>query len=231
MDLHRLVNDVRRRVEHEITFEGTKKRTECVALLRRIVQLIPMYPSSFLSSLLPPTPEIVHHVLTQGGYTPPYPHRPSKDIKSTISPESSQLSHEFVNSPYPHNSKLAPSFIPILPLPHAHLFDGPFGTLIAETRKVLASANFAIVFEECLDCAMEVLFDNLEKNVFHSSYNPGKAKDEEVRIRLAGLLPALSRWSQLALDGLPNELVDVSFLFRAFLAFVVLCFQGTNHIS
>lgn len=36
MDLHRLVNDVRRRVEHEITFEGTRKRTECVALLRRL---------------------------------------------------------------------------------------------------------------------------------------------------------------------------------------------------
>jgi len=181
-----------------------------------------VYPSSFLSSLLPPTPEIVHHVLTQGGYTPPYPpHHPSKDIRSSISPESS---HEFVNSPapaisttYPHNSKLAPSCIPILPPPHAHLFDGPFGTLISETRTVLASANFAIVFEECLDCATEVLFDNLEKNVFHASYNPGKAKEEEVRIRLAGLLPALSRWSQLALDGLPNELVDVSFLTRAFL--------------
>ncbi len=188
-----------------------------------------MYPSSFLSSLLPPTPEIVHHVLTQGGYTPPSypPHRPSKGIKSLISLDSSQLSHEFVNSPapaisttYPHNSKLAPTFIPILPPPHADLFDGPFGTLISETRKVLASANFTIVFEECLDCATEVLFDNLEKNVFHPSHNPGESKDEEVRMRLAGLLPALSRWSQLALDGLPNELVDVSFLTRAFLAFM-----------
>ena len=32
----------------------------------------------------------------------------------------------------------------------------------------------------------------------------------EPRIKLAELLPALSKWSQLALEGLPNELVDVS---------------------
>lgn len=179
--------------------------------------------SSFLSSLLPPTPEIVHHVLTQGGYTPPSypPHRPSMDPKSLTSLESSQLSQEFVNSPataisttYPQNLKHAPAFAPILPPPHVHLFDGPFGTLISETRKVIASTNFAIVFEECLDCATEILFENLEKNVFQPSHNPGEAKDDEVRVRLAGLLPALSRWSQLALNGLPNELVDVGIHFR-----------------
>lgn len=28
LDLHRLISDVRRRVEHEITFEGTEKRTK-----------------------------------------------------------------------------------------------------------------------------------------------------------------------------------------------------------
>jgi peroxin-3 len=30
MDLHRLVSDVRRRVEHEVTFEGHEKRTKSV---------------------------------------------------------------------------------------------------------------------------------------------------------------------------------------------------------
>jgi peroxin-3 len=31
---------------------------------------------------------------------------------------------------------------------------------------------------------------------------------EEIKIRLAGLLPGLARWSQLALNAVPNELVD-----------------------
>ncbi|TFK61618.1 hypothetical protein BDN72DRAFT_903955 [Pluteus cervinus] len=55
IDLHRLVRDVRRRVEHEVTFEGTEKRT------------------NFLSSLLPQTPETIQHVLVQGGFKPSYP--------------------------------------------------------------------------------------------------------------------------------------------------------------
>ncbi|KAK2466578.1 hypothetical protein APHAL10511_001440 [Amanita phalloides] len=50
IDLHRLVRDVRRRVEHEITFEGRERRV------------------NFLSTLLPPTPEMIQHVLTQGGF-------------------------------------------------------------------------------------------------------------------------------------------------------------------
>lgn len=31
LDLHRLISDVRRRVEHEITFEGTERRTKYVS--------------------------------------------------------------------------------------------------------------------------------------------------------------------------------------------------------
>lgn len=30
VDVHRIVSDIRRRVEHEITFEGTERRIECV---------------------------------------------------------------------------------------------------------------------------------------------------------------------------------------------------------
>ena len=36
---------------------------------------------------------------------------------------------------------------------------------------------------------------------------------EEVKVRLAGVLPGLARWSQLALNAVPNELVDVSVAF------------------
>lgn len=63
----------------------------------------------------------------------------------------------------------------------------------------------------CLDHATEVLFDSLEKNVFRPrSVNEGEGMGEEVRMRLAALLPDLAKWSQLALNGLPNELIDVS---------------------
>jgi peroxin-3 len=55
-----------------------------------------------------------------------------------------------------------------------------------------------------------VLFSGLEKNVFiDTATAEDRMTPEEVRIRLAGLLPGLARWSSLALNGLPNELVDV----------------------
>ncbi|KAJ3510473.1 hypothetical protein NLJ89_g4654 [Agrocybe chaxingu] len=207
VDLHRLISDVRRRVEHEITFEGTEKRTD------------------FLSSLLPSTPETIHLVLTQGGFTPSpsgntlYPH---DTIDSSPSLDSSQISYDIVNSPalavsahvtqYPHTSQHqlhVQSYVTAPPPPLAHLLDEPFASLMSETRSVLASRDFACVLEVCLDRATAVLFDGLEKNVFIPSGSiAGIGSGEEVRIRLAGLLPSLARWSQLALDGLPNELVD-----------------------
>jgi len=55
-----------------------------------------------------------------------------------------------------------------------------------------------------------VLFEGLEKNVFvDTATAEDRTTPEEVRIRLAGLLPGLARWSSLALNGLPNEMVDV----------------------
>jgi len=65
------------------------------------------------------------------------------------------------------------------------------------------------VLELGLDRAMEVLFDGLQKNVFIDSNSPLDEPQDFSRMRLAGLLPGLARWSHLALNGLPNELVDV----------------------
>ncbi|KAJ7661696.1 Peroxin-3 [Mycena rosella] len=145
-DLHRLVHDVRRRVEHEVTFEGTERKVE------------------FHTTLLPQTPETTQHVLTQGGYASALPPRPA-----------------------PQNDA--------------------FARLLAETREIVASPDFACVFEACLDRATEVLLSSVENAVFASATD-AVAPGEEVRIRLAGLLPGLARWSHLALNGLPNELVD-----------------------
>ncbi|KAJ7071941.1 Peroxin-3 [Mycena amicta] len=148
-DLHRLVRDVRRRVEHEVTFEGTERSVD------------------FHTTLLPQTPETTQHVLTQGGYA--------------------------------SSSRLLP--------PASTQEEDPFTTLLDETRAIICSPDFAYVFEACLDRATDVLLSSVENAVFAPSADtvtPG----EEVRIRLAGLLPGLARWSDLALNGLPNELID-----------------------
>ncbi|KAK7005924.1 Peroxin-3 [Favolaschia claudopus] len=150
-DLHRLVHDVRRRVEHEITFEGTERKVD------------------FHTTLLPQTPETTQHVLTQGGYASPLPPPP-------ISSSSER---------------------------------DPFSTLLEETHTTISSPDFACVLEACLDRATEVLINSVENAVFaNANATEPAVPGEEVRIRLAGLLPGLARWSHLALNGLPNELVD-----------------------
>jgi len=140
IELHRLISDVRRRVEHEITFEGTERRI------------------NFLSTLLPPTSSTLSHLLTRGGFPPT----------------------------------------------HGDTHDPAFTALLEETRDLLTSSDFAVVLERALDRATNLLFDGLSQNVF-----AGKEGEEgEVRLRAANVLPALARWSNLALNGLPNELVD-----------------------
>jgi len=193
IDLHRLISDVRRRVEHEVTFEGNERRI------------------NFLSSLLPPTPETIQLVLSHGGYSFST-HQNPLALNSNTSFTSSQLSHQFHNSPAMGVSNMqhtqGQQFLPPLPPPNiqAHLDDPGFSALLTETRTILSSSDFSRVLEVCLDTATEVLFAGLEKNVFVP--NEPAPGDDVHRIRLAGLLPGLARWSQLALNGLPNELVD-----------------------
>ncbi|TCD60706.1 peroxin [Steccherinum ochraceum] len=150
-ELHRLVSDVRRRVEYEVTFEGKERRI------------------NFMSTLLPPTPETLQHVLTQGGI---------------------------------------PSRLAAAP-------DAGFRSLLAETRTHLASSDLQRVLEVCLDHSTEALFNGLEKNVFfdnsmglEETSPSGLGLVPESRVRLAGMLPGLARWCRLALEGLPNELID-----------------------
>ncbi|KAI0305299.1 Peroxin-3 [Multifurca ochricompacta] len=135
IELHRLISDVRRRVEHEITFEGTERRI------------------NFLSTLLPPTSSALSHLLTRGGFPPA----------------------------------------------HSDTHEPAFTALMEETRDLLTSSDFALVLERALDRGTSLLFDGLSRNVFAG---------EEVRLRTAGVLPGLARWSSLALNGMPNELVD-----------------------
>lgn len=115
-------------------------------------------------------------------------------------------------------SGTTPHVRPLYTHAHAHTQPPAFDSLLDETRAIVASADFAHVLEVCLDRATEVLFANLERNVFvESDAGESLGGGGAVRVRLAGLLPGLARWSQLAMRGLPNELVDVGlFLFYFF---------------
>lgn len=90
--------------------------------------------------------------------------------------------------------------------------DAVFTALLDETRSLISSSDFARVLEVGLDNAVAVLFDGVEKNVFvDSTVATGSGLEpwaEPLKLRLAGLLPGLARWSHLALNALPNELVD-----------------------
>lgn len=88
--------------------------------------------------------------------------------------------------------------------------DAAFSSILQETRSLISSSDFERVLEVCLDKATDILFDGLQNNVFVESGNRLDESGQELRLRLAGLLPGLARWSHLALNGLPNELVDVS---------------------
>lgn len=84
-------------------------------------------------------------------------------------------------------------------------FDG----LLGETRSLLQSPDFSMVLESCLDRATDILFKSIKDTIF---VRGGSSVDENgapLQLRLASLLPGMARWSHLAFNGLPNELVDV----------------------
>lgn len=90
--------------------------------------------------------------------------------------------------------------------------DSVFAALLEETRCVFASSDFSLVLQTCLDQAAQTLLTHLESKVFVDS----ASSTEDARIRLAGLLPGLAKWSLEAMRGVPNELVDVSNFLQVF---------------
>lgn len=93
-----------------------------------------------------------------------------------------------------------------IPPPLAAFPDAKFDALLAETRTHLQSASFAHVLETGLDQATDIFLRSMEPHVFPG---PDGGLGDEPRERLAAMLPGLARWCHLALEGLPNELVDV----------------------
>lgn len=92
--------------------------------------------------------------------------------------------------------------------------DPTFDAFLSEARTHVASGSFERVLEVCLDRATDVLFRGVEKHVFGSYQEQEDSilSGQEPRERLAAMLPGLARWCHLALEGLPNELVDVRVL-------------------
>jgi len=232
-----LIRDIRRRVEFEITFEGTERRIECVSHL--IYFFCFLDDSSFLSTMLPPTAETIRHVLVQGGYVPPSRQQLSDSHFLSSSLAASGLSEDFLDSPalglsdtrHPYSSRQS-GYRPEQPIviPSDLLSDPLFAALIVETRDVITSPDFARTVEVSLDRATEVMLGAIEAEVF----NPGETPGEETRARLAGLLPDVARWAPTALNGLPNELVDVSVFHYLTCAVLILfvslfCRRGRCH--
>ena len=150
---------------------------------------------------------MVHHVLSHGDYRPrprmsPLPSGPAKVGGRSRSHQPYQQSDNVTSLP-PEARESQPFATPL-----AHLHEEPFSNLLSETREVLSSPDFARVLEVCLDYATEILLESLARDAFEPNRDP--TGTTEPRIKLAELLPALSKWSQLALESLPNELVDVS---------------------
>ncbi|KAF8509650.1 Peroxin-3 [Hysterangium stoloniferum] len=93
-----------------------------------------------------------------------------------------------------------------LPYEMTSLDDTPFLQLVDETREFVSSADFGRVLETCLDHATDVLFDGLRRTLFPDTIHGNEVTLE--KIRLAGLLPGVARWSHAAVNGTPNELVE-----------------------
>jgi peroxin-3 len=146
-----------------VTFEHTERRV------------------SFLSALLPSTPETLNHVLERAGLrVSPPAHLGLPPVQ--FSSASSRRRQE-------------------------QGADAVFAALLGEAGAALASEDFGTVVAAALDVGTDTLLEGLLKSAFGEG--PWEEEDEP-RVRLAGLLPGLARWSRLALTGLPNELVDVS---------------------
>ena len=158
--------------------------------------------------------------------TPPSSHPHESDLSSRASQSPSNLS---VHRHHPDFSA-GTSKAPATSLGTLDV-DPQFGELLVQTRRYLSGPDFAYALGCALDRATEVLMDGLRARVFvdtasavnalnaeealaqskteNADAGAGSKTKDEVKARLAGMLPGLARWSQLALNATPNELVDV----------------------
>ncbi|KAG1851807.1 Peroxin-3-domain-containing protein [Suillus tomentosus] len=227
-ELHVLILDVRRRVERDGTgddrasipgrFLGSllPPTPETTAHVLAQGGALPQVPSKFS-----PLPGSSISSLRDSNDSPPIA-GPTPRAGIFPTPPSSVPS----SSPSPSSSRPAPNTTSPPPTAQfrAEFNDPIFSSLLSQTRAYLSGPDFAYALSAALDRATIVLVDGLRAKVFVdsnstnfpdglSATNPidltvEEEMKEEIKIRLAGLLPGLARWSQLALNAVPNELVD-----------------------
>ncbi|KAL0059412.1 peroxin [Marasmius tenuissimus] len=195
-DVHRLVQDIRRKVEWEITFEGRERKV------------------TFEHSCVPQTRELVERTLRLGGWAEADTQfelsLENDDLLSSpllsSEVESSQLSYDLESRVIAPNlvRLLPPNLRPLNPSTSNTIEDTQFTHLIDETRTLLMSSDFTYVLDVCLDHTVGLLMDSLEQGVLLKN----DSGEETPRIRMASLLPPLAHWSKQTLVGLPSEAVD-----------------------
>jgi len=89
----------------------------------------------------------------------------------------------------------------------AHI-DASLRSLIRSTCLHISSADFGVVLHVCLDRGTDILIRGLREEVFGGGQGGGMGHLEGETVRLAAMLPAVTRWSHLAVNGIPNELVE-----------------------
>ncbi|KAG8999362.1 peroxin [Tulasnella sp. JGI-2019a] len=93
-----------------------------------------------------------------------------------------------------------------------------FRSLMDETKAIIQSKDFEVVLDSALEWGVNLFIEGMEIGVFRTNGEDeatvapsatGHIEEvEEVTLRLAAILPGVARWSHLAVDGIPNELIE-----------------------
>ncbi|CAE6496422.1 unnamed protein product [Rhizoctonia solani] len=89
----------------------------------------------------------------------------------------------------------------------AHV-DPSLSTLLSASHAHISSADFAIALRKCLDLGTIAMKDGLIRSGEFGEVSNTGLDDEGSKVKLAALLPGVARWTHLALNGVPNEIIE-----------------------
>ncbi|CUA72778.1 peroxin-3 [Rhizoctonia solani] len=89
----------------------------------------------------------------------------------------------------------------------AHV-DPALSTLLTASHTHISSADFAIALRKCLDFGTIAMKEGLIRSGEFGEATNTSADSESTKVKLAALLPGVARWTHLALNGVPNEIIE-----------------------
>ncbi|KAH7337403.1 Peroxin-3 [Rhizoctonia solani] len=89
----------------------------------------------------------------------------------------------------------------------AHV-DPALSTLLSASHTHVSSADFAIALRKCLDLGTAAMKEGLIRSGEFGEPQSADANSEGPKVKLAALLPGVARWTHLALNGVPNEIIE-----------------------